>query len=84
MAQEVEAATAEPTPEAEQVVDEVAEQTPPAEVAPAAEGQSTDEPAEGSDEVAPPTEDSPQPAEVAAEGQSTEEPAEGAPEDTQA
>jgi len=84
MAQEVEAATAEPTAEAEQVVDEVAEQTPPAEVAPAAEGQSTDEPAEGSDEVAPPTEDSPQPAEVAAEGQSTEEPAEGASEDTQA
>ncbi len=41
-------------------------------------------PAEGADEAAPPTEDSPQPAEAAAEGESAEEPAEGAPEDTKA
>jgi small subunit ribosomal protein S16 len=84
VAAEVEAATAEPTPEAQAVADEVSEQTPPAEEAPAPEGQSTQEPVEGSDEVAPPTEDSPQPAEAVAEGESTEEPAEGAPEDTQA
>jgi hypothetical protein len=45
---------------------------------------STQEPAEGSDEVTPPTEGSPESVEASAEGQSTEEPAEGAPEDTQA
>lgn len=52
------------------MTEEVAEQTPPTQV----------EPAEGSDEVAPPTEDSPQPAEATGEGESTEEPAEGASE----
>jgi small subunit ribosomal protein S16 len=88
VAEEVEAATAEPTPEAEAVADEVAEQTPPAEEAPAAEadnqGESSAEPAEGADDVAPPTSESPQAAEATGEGQSSEEPAEGAAEDTQA
>jgi small subunit ribosomal protein S16 len=88
VAEEVEAATAEPTPETEAVADEVAEQTPPAEEAPAAEadnqGESSAEPAEGADDVAPPTSESPQAAEATGEGQSSEEPAEGAAEDTQA
>jgi small subunit ribosomal protein S16 len=90
VAEEVNAATAEPTPEAEAVVDEVAEQAPaeePAAAEPAAEmadatdhGESTEAPAEGADDVNPPTEGSPESAEAAAEGQSSEEPAEGAPE----
>jgi small subunit ribosomal protein S16 len=79
-ASEVEAATAEPAPEAAAVTDEVSEQTPPADN----QGESTAEPAEGAGEVAPPTAESPQPAEASGEGQSTTEPAEGAPEDTQA
>jgi len=93
VAEEVEAATAEPTAEAEAVADEVAEQTPPAEEAPAVEapaaeadnqGESSAEPAEGADDVTPPTSESPQAAETTGEGQSSEEPAEGAAEDTQA
>jgi small subunit ribosomal protein S16 len=72
IAEEIEAATSEPTAEAEQVTEEVAEQTPPAaEEAPAEEaaadqpdatdhGESAEAPAEGADEVAPPTEGSPQ------------------------
>jgi small subunit ribosomal protein S16 len=80
VADEVEAATAEPTPEAEAVADEVSEQTPAADN----QGESAAEPAEGADEVAPPTTESPQPAEASGEGESAEAPAEGAPEDTQA
>jgi small subunit ribosomal protein S16 len=79
-AAEVEAATAEPTPEAETVADEVSEQTPAADN----QGESTAEPAEGSNDVVPPTSESPQAAEAAGEGQSSQEPAEGAAEDTQA
>ena len=87
-AAEIEAATSEPTEESEAVADEVAEQTPPTEEAPAAEadnqGESSAEPAEGADDVAPPTSESPQAAEATGEGASAEEPAEGAAEDTQA
>jgi small subunit ribosomal protein S16 len=69
-ATEVEAATEEPTPEAEAVTEEVAEQGA--------------EPAEGADDVPPPSTESPQAAEANAEsGQSAEEPAEGAAEDAQ-
>src|SRR6476620_3738764 len=50
VAEEVEAATAEPTAEAETVAEEVA--------AEAEAGEAGEAPAEGSDEVAPPTEDS--------------------------
>jgi small subunit ribosomal protein S16 len=86
IAAEVEEATAEPTTEAEQVVEEIAEQTPPvaeenagedqAETPDTAEapveeavadqpdatdvGESAEAPAEGADDVVPPTEDSPQ------------------------
>jgi small subunit ribosomal protein S16 len=80
VADEVEAATAEPTAEAEAVADEVSEQTPPVDN----QGESTAEPAEGADDVAPPTTESPQAAEATGEGESAQEPAEGAPEDTQA
>jgi len=80
VADEVEAATAEQTPEAEAVADEVSEQTPAADN----QGESAAEPAEGADDVAPPTTESPQPAEASGEGESAEAPAEGAPEDTQA
>jgi small subunit ribosomal protein S16 len=70
VADELEAATAESTPEAEQVTEEVAEQAP-AEEAPAEEaaadqpdatdkGESAEAPAEGADDVAPPTEGSPE------------------------
>jgi small subunit ribosomal protein S16 len=93
VADEVEAATAEPTPEAEAVAEEVSEQTPAAEPAaeeaadetPAADnqGESAAEPAEGADDVAPPTTESPQPTEAAGEGESAEAPAEGAAEDAQ-
>jgi small subunit ribosomal protein S16 len=79
-AAEVEAATAEPTAEAEAVADEVSEQTPAADN----QGESTAEPAEGADDVAPPTSESPQAVEASGEGESTQEPAEGAAEDTQA
>jgi small subunit ribosomal protein S16 len=89
--EEVEAATAEPTAEATTVAEEVAEEQAPADTADqpaeepvaeaaaeeAAAGESAEAPAEGSDEVAPPTEGSPESAEAAAEGESTEEPAEG-------
>ena len=87
-AEEIEAATAEPTAESEAVADEVAEQTPPSENTSAAEadnqGESSAEPAEGADDVAPPTSESPQAAESNGDGESAEEPAEGAAEDTQA
>jgi len=77
VAEQVEAATAEPTAEAEQEAEEVSEQTPPVDN----QGESTAEPAEGADDVAPPTTESPQPAEANAEsGESAQEPAEGAPE----
>lgn len=85
IAAEVEAATAEQTPEAEQVAEEVAEQTPAvAEEAPAEEaaaevdetGESAAEPAEGADDVVPPTTESPQ-AEASEEGEPSEEPTEG-------
>jgi hypothetical protein len=46
----------------------------------AAEGEPAYEPAEGPDEVAPPTDDSPQPAEATVDGESSEAPAEGAAE----
>ena len=82
------------------VAEEVAEQAPAAEEAPAEEapaeeaaaeqpdatneGESAAEPAEGADDVAPPSTESPQPAEANAEsGESSEEPAEGAAEDAQ-
>jgi small subunit ribosomal protein S16 len=80
VASEVEAATAEPSAEAEQVVDEVSEQTPPVDN----QGESTAEPAEGAEDVAPPSTESPQAAEATGEGESAQEPAEGAAEDTQA
>jgi small subunit ribosomal protein S16 len=104
IAEEIEAATAEPTAEAEQVAEEAAEQTPPTEAeeveseqapadtaeqaaeAPAAEAAASagaeagEAPVEGADNVTPPTEDSPQSVEAVAEGESTEEPAEGAAE----
>ncbi|HEX8839720.1 MAG TPA: 30S ribosomal protein S16 [Sphingomicrobium sp.] len=48
------------------------------------QGESTAEPAEGADDVSPPTSESPQAAEAASEGVSASEPAEGAAEDTQA
>lgn len=76
----VEAASAEPSAEAEQVADEVSEQTPPADN----QGESTAEPAEGANDVTPPRSESPQAAQGAGEGQSAEEPAEGSTEDTQA
>src|SRR5690348_8721630 len=80
VADEVEAATAEPTAEAEAVTEEVSEQTPPVDN----QGESSAEPAEGADDVAPPSSESPQPAEANAEsGESSQEPAEGAPENTQ-
>jgi small subunit ribosomal protein S16 len=72
VAAEVEAATAEPTAESEAVTEEVAEQTPPTAEEPAAEtpadaqpdatdeGESASAPAEGSDDVAPPTDGSPE------------------------
>jgi small subunit ribosomal protein S16 len=83
VADQIEAATAQPTAEAEAVDEEAAEQAPAAEAD--NQGESTPEPAEGADDVAPPTSDSPQPAEANAEsGESTSEPAEGAAEDTQA
>jgi small subunit ribosomal protein S16 len=48
------------------------------------EGESTAEPAEGAEDLPPPSAESPQPAEANLEsGQSSEEPAEGAVEDTQ-
>ena len=97
VAEEVEAATAEPTAEAGEVADEVSEQTPPTDETPAAEeapadetaqadnqGESTAEPAEGADDVAPPTSESPQAAEATGEGESTTEPAEGDAEASQA
>lgn len=84
---------AEEAPPAEEAAAEaVAEASPvgedvPAEEAPAAEadnqGESTAEPAEGADDVAPPTSESPQPADADA-GESANEPAEGAAEDTKA
>jgi small subunit ribosomal protein S16 len=80
VADEVEAASAEPTAEASAVSDEVSEQAPPEDN----QGESTAEPAEGADDVAPPTSESPQAAEATGEGESSQEPAEGAPEDTQA
>jgi small subunit ribosomal protein S16 len=55
-----------------------------ASVPPSNEGQSAEAPVEGADEVAPPTAESPQPAEAeAAEGESADAPAEGAAEDAQ-
>jgi small subunit ribosomal protein S16 len=65
------------------------EEAPAEEAAPAAEadnqGESTAEPAEGADDVAPPTAESPQAVEAdTAGGESTNEPAEGAPEDAKA
>jgi small subunit ribosomal protein S16 len=88
VAELVEAATAESTPEAEAVAAEISEQTPPAEEALAVEadnqGESSTEPAEGADDVTPPTSESPQAAETTGEGQSSEEPAEGAAEDAKA
>jgi small subunit ribosomal protein S16 len=79
-AEEIEASTTEPTSAGEAAADEVSEETPPADN----QGESTAEPAEGANEVVPPTTESPQAAEAAGEGQSAQEPAEGAAEDTQA
>ena len=86
VAEEIEAATAEPTAEAEAVAAEVSEQTPPAEATsePDNQGESSAEPAEGADDATPPTSESPQAAETTGEGQSSEEPAEGAAEDAKA
>ena len=77
-----EEAPAEEAPAAEAPAEQApAEQTE----APTNEGESAAEPAEGSDEVAPPPEDSPQTTEASAEsGESGEEPAEGAAEETKA
>jgi small subunit ribosomal protein S16 len=55
-----------------------ADEAPAAAEAPADQGESTAEPAEGSDDIAPPSTESPQPAEGSADGESTTEPAEGA------
>jgi small subunit ribosomal protein S16 len=86
VAEEIEAATAEPTAESEAVAAEVSEQTPPAEATsePDNQGESSAEPAEGADDATPPTSESPQAAETTGEGQSSEEPAEGAAEDAKA
>jgi len=84
VAEEVEAATAEPTAEAETVAEEQAPadtadqsaEEPVAEAA-SAEAEAGEAPAEGADDVNPPTEDSPEAEEASAEGESSEEPAEG-------
>ena len=49
-----------------------------------AEAEADEAPAEGGDDVNPPTEDSPQAEDASAEGKSAEEPAEGAAEETKA
>jgi len=77
---------AEETPAEEPAADEAPAEEAAAEEAPAAEeatneGESASAPAEGADDVAPPTEESPQPAEATGEGVSAEEPAEGAAEE---
>src|SRR5438309_3844960 len=69
---------------AEEPVAEAAEQVAEAAAEEADAGESAEAPVEGADDVAPPTEGSPESAEAAAAGESTEEPAEGAAEDTQA
>ena len=68
VADEVEAATAEPTPEAEAAADRGPSRRP----RPTSQGESAAEPAEGADDVAPPTTESPQPAEASGEGESAE------------
>jgi small subunit ribosomal protein S16 len=83
VAEEVEAATAEPTAEAETVAEEVAEEQAPADTADqpaeepvaeaaAAEAEAGEAPAEGADDVNPPTEGSPESAEAAAEAEAGE------------
>jgi small subunit ribosomal protein S16 len=83
VAEEVEAATAEPTAEAETVAEEVAEEQAPADTADqpaeesvaeaaAAEAEAGEAPAEGADDVNPPTEGSPENAEAAAEAEAGE------------
>ena len=67
------AAAAAPAPE-----ETPAEEAPAAAEAPADQGESTAEPAEGADDVAPPSTESPQAVEGSADGESTTEPAEGA------
>jgi small subunit ribosomal protein S16 len=80
--------TAEQTPAAEETAEAPAEEAAeeaPAEAAEATnEGESAAEPAEGADDVAPPSAESPQAVEVGGEGQSGEDPAEGAVEGTKA
>ena len=89
VAEQVEAATAEPTPEAETVAEETAEEQAPADTAdqpaeePVAEAAATEAeageaPAEGADDVNPPTDGSPESVEASGDGESSEEPAEGA------
>jgi small subunit ribosomal protein S16 len=83
VAEEVEAATAEPTAEATSVAEEVAEEQAPADTADqpaeepvagaaAAEAEAGEAPAEGADDVNPPTEGSPESAEAAAEAEAGE------------
>nr|NUR36710.1 30S ribosomal protein S16 [Sphingomonas sp.] len=83
VAEEVETATAEPTAEAETVAEEVAEEQAPADTADqpadepvaeaaAAEAEAGEAPAEGADDVNPPTEGSPESAEAAAEAEAGE------------
>jgi small subunit ribosomal protein S16 len=79
----VEATADEPVAEAAPATEEAVAEVPVEEATPASEGdnqgESTTEPAEGSDEAAPATADSPEPATVdAPSGESTNEPAEGA------
>ena len=85
IAEEVEAATAEPTPEAEQVVEEVAEQTPPVEeaaaepdAAEAPEEAAAESPAEEAAAEAPAEEAAAEQPDATDEGESAEAPAEGA------
>jgi small subunit ribosomal protein S16 len=76
--EEATAETAEAAP-VEEATSETAEAAPMEDATD--RGESTTAPAEGADDVAPPTEGSPQPAETASDsGESTAEPAEGAAE----
>ena len=88
-AEAVAEATSEEAPAEEVTAEEAPAEAVPAEEASAEEaeaeepaadnqGESSAEPAEGADDVTPPTSESPQAAEAVGEGQSSEEPAEGA------
>lgn len=68
VADEVEASTAEPTAAPEVAADQAAEETLPTDN----QGESSAEPAEGADDVPPPSTESPQAAEESAEGEAAE------------